>query len=85
LWHGVVMGGRLIDGNSAGVPTWAEQRRGIGGGGRGKGADRRVLVVSDCGALVVTSWQAGSRMEMGRSTVEAGRRRGKWAVKPFPF
>jgi hypothetical protein len=57
----------------------------LGGGGRGKGADRRVLVVSDCGALVVTGWQAGSRMEMGRGTVEEGRRRGKWAVKPFPF
>jgi hypothetical protein len=54
-------------------------------GGGGVGVDRRVPAVSDCGARAVTSWQADSRAEMDHSTVEAGRRRGKRSVKPFPF
>jgi hypothetical protein len=29
--------------------------------------------------------QAGSRVEMGHGTVEAGQRGGKWPTKPFPF
>jgi hypothetical protein len=29
--------------------------------------------------------QADSRAEMGRGTVEVGRRGGKWPEKPFPF
>jgi hypothetical protein len=45
--------------------------------------DRWAPSVSDGGA--VTGWQAGSRAEMDRGHVEAGRCGGKWPAKPVPF
>jgi hypothetical protein len=82
----VVTGGRLVGGNSAGVATWAEQRRGIGGRERANG---RVSAVSGSGAHAGLGWlhmreQPGIGAELGRCGENGPRPFSNFEI-PFPI
>jgi hypothetical protein len=62
----------------ASVATWAQSRGELGE----DGLNRWAPSVSD--GDTITGGRPGSFVKMGRGTAEAGRRRGKRPVKPFP-
>jgi hypothetical protein len=70
LWRGVVMGGRPVAGNLAGEDTQVRNRGNL----EEEGADS-----------AVTSWQAGSRAEMGRGQRRSGPAAEKVAHDDFPI